>query len=80
MVPATVVVHLDMDALYAQVEAVRLGVSTDPVAGPPLAVQQWDGIIAVNYPARAFGVTRFMRPAQARVACPAIHMVRGDGA
>ena len=37
--PATVVVHLDMDAFYAQVEAVRLGVSTDPVAGPPLAVQ-----------------------------------------
>ena len=37
-----VVVHVDLDCFYAQVEAVRLGI--DPAV--PLAVQQWDSLIA----------------------------------
>ena len=41
-----VVIHLDLDCFYAQVEAKRLGI--DPSV--PLAVQQWSGLIAVNYP------------------------------
>lgn len=35
----------------------RLGISKDQ----PLAVQQWDGLIAVNYPARAAGIARHER-------------------
>lgn len=43
-----------MDCFYCQVEQVRLGISP----AVPLAVQQWDNVIAVNYAARAAGVTR----------------------
>ena len=35
----------------------RLGIPAET----PCAVQQWEGLIAVNYPARARGVTRHMR-------------------
>ena len=44
----------------------RLGVAEDL----PLAVQQWAGLIAVNYPARKFGVTRFLDLAEAKKLCP----------
>jgi hypothetical protein len=39
------IIHLDLDAFYAQVEMVRLNTPRDE----PLAVQQWRGLIAVNY-------------------------------
>ncbi len=45
---------------------VRLGVPEDQ----PLAVQQWSGLIAVNYPARTFGVSRFLDLAEAKKKCP----------
>lgn len=35
---------------------VRLGLSPET----PVACQQWTGLIAINYPARAFGITRHM--------------------
>lgn len=44
-----VIVHLDMDAFYAQVEGVRLGVDCRT---QPYALEQWDNFLAVNYPAR----------------------------
>ena len=50
-----VVLHLDLDAFYAQVEHVRLGIPLST----PLCVQQWDGLIAVNYAAKALGIKRF---------------------
>jgi hypothetical protein len=40
-----------------QVEMKRLGIPREI----PCAVQQWEGLIAVNYPARNAGVTRHMR-------------------
>lgn len=40
------VLHLDLDCFYAQVEIDRLGL--DPAH--PTAVQQWESLIAVNYP------------------------------
>ena len=36
----------------------------------PLAVQQWQGIIVVNYPARAAGVKRHLTVAEAKRQCP----------
>ena len=45
---------------------VRLDVAEDQ----PLAVQQWSGLIAVNYPARKFGITRFLDLAEAKKLCP----------
>ena len=46
------IIHIDLDAFYCQVEQVRLGI--DPKT--PLGVQQWSGLIAINYPARAAGI------------------------
>lgn len=42
--PLRVIAHCDIDAAYAQFEAVRLGVPDDT----PLIVIQWETIIAVS--------------------------------
>lgn len=62
--------HIDMDCFYAQVEHNRLGISREE----PLAVVQWEGLIAVNYPARAAGITRHDRAAVALQKCPKIRL------
>lgn len=81
MAPRTgqrVIAHLDLDCFYVQVEQRRLGLGRPPWTSrdsPAAAVQQWDGLIAVNYAARAHGVKRGMRAADARKACPDITLV-----
>ncbi|KAJ5507382.1 hypothetical protein N7527_009525 [Penicillium freii] len=64
--PLRVVAHIDLDAFYAQCEMVRLGTPRDI----PLAVRQWDSLIAVNYAARPFGINRLINAAEARKLCP----------
>ncbi|KAI1379712.1 sister chromatid cohesion protein Eso1 [Hypoxylon crocopeplum] len=64
--PLRVIAHVDLDAFYAQCEVVRLGIAEDQ----PLAVQQWQGLIAVNYPARAFGIGRHCTVTDAKKLCP----------
>ncbi|KAK4161465.1 N-acetyltransferase eso1 [Cladorrhinum sp. PSN259] len=64
--PLRVIGHLDLDCFYAQVEMVRLGIPEDK----PLAVQQWQGLIAVNYPAREFGIGRHCTVTEAKNLCP----------
>src|SRR5271154_4999750 len=64
--PLRCIAHIDLDAFYAQCEVVRLGIPEDQ----PLAVQQWQGLIAVNYPARAFGVNRHAVISEAKKLCP----------
>lgn len=66
--PLRAIAHIDLDAFYAQCEMVRLGTPRDT----PLAVRQWDSLIAVNYAARPFGITRMITAADARKACPNI--------
>ncbi|KAL4896048.1 hypothetical protein BDV59DRAFT_126862 [Aspergillus ambiguus] len=66
--PLRVIAHIDLDAFYAQCEMVRL--RTPPEQ--PLAVRQWDSLIAINYPARAFGITRMISAAEAKKLCPEI--------
>ncbi|KAK4153706.1 N-acetyltransferase eso1 [Chaetomidium leptoderma] len=66
--PLRVVAHVDLDCFYAQAEMVRLGVPEDQ----PLAVQQWQGLIAVNYPARAYGIGRMCTATEARRLCPSL--------
>ncbi|KAJ3343448.1 DNA-directed DNA polymerase eta rad30 [Gonapodya sp. JEL0774] len=48
------IAHIDLDAFYCQVEQNRLGLDPNLAVG----VQQWQGLIAVNYPARALGIKR----------------------
>ncbi|PBP23473.1 hypothetical protein BUE80_DR005602 [Diplocarpon rosae] len=66
--PLRVIAHVDLDAFYAQCEMVRLGIREDQ----PLAVQQWQGLIAINYPAREFGLARHVAPIEAKKLCPDI--------
>ncbi|PSN56696.1 hypothetical protein C0J52_00039 [Blattella germanica] len=71
-----VVILVDMDCFYCQVEA-RLNPT---LKGKPMAVVQYNqwkggGIIAVNYEARDFGVTRSMRGNEAKSKCPDIVLV-----
>lgn len=47
---------------------VRLGVGEDK----PLAVQQWQGLIAINYPARKSGLTRHVNVTEAKKLCPSL--------
>jgi DNA polymerase eta len=47
---------------------VRLGVPEDQ----PLAVQQWQGLIAINYPSRKFGLGRHITTTEAKKLCPNI--------
>ncbi|KAI1811948.1 DNA/RNA polymerase [Poronia punctata] len=64
--PLRVIAHIDLDAFYAQCEMVRLGIDEDQ----PLAVQQWQGLIAINYPARKFGIGRHCTVTEAKKLCP----------
>ncbi|PYH48740.1 DNA-directed DNA polymerase eta [Aspergillus saccharolyticus JOP 1030-1] len=66
--PLRVIAHVDLDAFYAQCEMVRLGTPRDV----PLAVQQWDSLIAINYPARSFGITRMISAGEAKKLCPEV--------
>lgn len=66
-----VIFHLDLDCFYCQVEMKRLSLDRTR----PMAVRQWTGLVAVNYPARDRGVKRFMRLQEARRACPEINFV-----
>ncbi|CAG9585817.1 unnamed protein product [Danaus chrysippus] len=70
-----IVVLIDMDCFYCQVEE-----KLNPqLKGKPIAVVQYNpwrggGIIAVNYVARAMGVTRHMRGNEAKQKCPEIQL------
>ena len=72
-----IIALIDMDCFYCQVES-RL----DPtLVGKPMAVVQYrdwkgGGIIAVNYEARSFGVTRQMRGDDAKQRCSDILLVK----
>ena len=48
---------IDLDAFYAQCEAVRLGL---PASTTPIVVLQWQMVLAVSYPARKLGIKRGM--------------------
>ncbi|CDO76995.1 hypothetical protein BN946_scf184298.g22 [Trametes cinnabarina] len=69
--PLRVIALCDSDAFYAACEQVRLGI--DPAL--PLVVQQWDSLIAVNYPARKFGISRMDKIRDAKKRCPNLVVV-----
>ena len=73
-----VILHLDLDCFYAQVEAKRLGISPEV----PLAVQQWQGIIAAGATthvyARLLTSTHvYARLLTRRVFAPTLRLSRG---
>jgi DNA polymerase eta len=64
--PLRVIALCDGDAFYAACEVVRLGIDRDK----PLVVLQWSSLIAVNYPARKFGISRMDKVDDAKKRCP----------
>ena len=69
--PLRVIALCDSDAFYAACEQVRLGI--DP--RKPLVVQQWQALIAVNYPARKYGISRMDKIKDAKERCPHLEVV-----
>ncbi|KAH9481674.1 N-acetyltransferase eso1 [Psilocybe cubensis] len=69
--PLRVIALCDSDAFYAACEMNRLGV--DPET--PLVVLQWDSLIAVNYPARKYGISRMDKKKEALKRCPHLKVV-----
>ncbi|TFK91388.1 DNA/RNA polymerase [Polyporus arcularius HHB13444] len=69
--PLRVIALCDSDAFYAACEQIRLGI--DPAL--PLVVLQWDSLIAVNYPARKFGISRMDKVRDAKKRCPNLVVV-----
>ncbi|KAI9480503.1 MAG: hypothetical protein EXX96DRAFT_183314 [Benjaminiella poitrasii] len=65
------ILHIDLDCFYCQVEQVRLGIPFDE----PVAVQQWQNLIAVNYAAREFGIQKMSTLRDAQKACPNLRLV-----
>ena len=64
--PLRVVALCDSDAFYAACEVIRLGIDRER----PLVVLQWDSLIAVNYPARKYGISRMAKLQDAKKRCP----------
>ncbi|TQS34885.1 hypothetical protein Golomagni_04713 [Golovinomyces magnicellulatus] len=81
--PLRVVAHVDLDAFYAQCEMVRLN---SPTNKPLAVQQWYElithniffhsthrnrqGLIAINYPAREFGLNRHITITEAKKLCP----------
>ena len=63
-----VIMHLDLDCFYAQVERRRLGLPPDTAV--PVIAMSWAGAIAISYPARIAGVSRFDSTDAVRQRCP----------
>ncbi|KAK0204678.1 hypothetical protein DFS33DRAFT_1321962 [Desarmillaria ectypa] len=68
--PLRVIALCDSDAFYAACEMVRLGITDKP-----LVVLQWESLIAVNYPARKFGISRMDKLKDAKQRCPDLVVV-----
>ncbi|OCB84740.1 eta DNA polymerase [Sanghuangporus baumii] len=69
--PLRIVALVDCNAFYANCEQVRL--KLDPET--PLVVLQWGMLIAVNYPARKYGISRMDKPDDALKRCPNLIVV-----
>lgn len=71
---------LDMNAFFAQVEQIRLGLSIDD----PVVCVQWNMLIAVSYAARKYGIGRMDTIKTAKEKCPNVILahaavfVKGD--
>ncbi|KAF7312150.1 DNA polymerase eta [Mycena indigotica] len=68
--PLRVIALCDSDAFYAGCEMARLN-----IFDKPLVVLQWTLLIAVNYIARKYGITRMMSLKEAKERCPELIVV-----
>lgn len=64
--PLAVISHIDVNAFFAQVEQIRLGLSRED----PVVCVQWSSLIAVSYAARSYGIGRMDTIETAKLKCP----------
>ncbi|XP_019496250.1 PREDICTED: DNA polymerase iota isoform X2 [Hipposideros armiger] len=69
-----VIVHVDLDCFYAQVEMI----SNPELKGKPLGVQQKSLVVTCNYEARELGVKKLMKVRDAKEKCPQLVLVNGE--
>ncbi|XP_032278660.1 DNA polymerase iota isoform X1 [Phoca vitulina] len=69
-----VIVHVDLDCFYAQVEMI----SNPELKGKPLGVQQKFLVVTCNYEARKLGVKKLMNVRDAKEKCPQLVLVNGE--
>ncbi|XP_066458597.1 DNA polymerase iota [Eleutherodactylus coqui] len=72
--PRRVILHLDMDCFYAQVEMIR----NPELKEKPLGVQQKSFVITCNYAARKLGVGKCMPVREAKERCPQLILICGE--
>uniref|UniRef100_A0A8C5LXC0 DNA polymerase iota n=1 Tax=Leptobrachium leishanense TaxID=445787 RepID=A0A8C5LXC0_9ANUR len=69
-----VIVHIDMDCFYAQVEMIR----NPHLKDQPVGVQQKHIVVTCNYEARRLGVHKLMAVREATEKCPQLVLVSGE--
>ncbi|KAL6258127.1 hypothetical protein P5V15_010046 [Pogonomyrmex californicus] len=69
-----IIIHLDVDCFYAQVEMV----SRPELEGKPLGVQQKNIVVTSNYLAREYGIKKCMSVQEALRLCPELVLVNGE--
>ncbi|XP_035295959.1 DNA polymerase iota isoform X10 [Cricetulus griseus] len=69
-----VIVHVDLDCFYAQVEMI----SNPELKDKPLGVQQKYLVVTCNYEARKLGVKKLMNVRDAKEKCPQLVLVNGE--
>jgi DNA polymerase eta len=63
--PLAVIAHIDVNAFFAQVEQIRLGLSKEDA----VVCVQWSSLIAVSYAARDYGIGRMDNVETAKLKC-----------
>ncbi|KAM6304165.1 DNA polymerase iota isoform 2-T2 [Podargus strigoides] len=69
-----VIVHIDLDCFYAQVEMIR----NPALRAQPLGVRQKNIVVTCNYEARRLGVKKLMAVKEAKEKCPQLLLVNGE--
>lgn len=69
-----VIVHIDIDCFYAQVEMIL----NPTLIGKPVGIQQKNIVVTCNYVAREMGVQKLMSLKAAKEICPSLVLVNGE--
>jgi len=69
-----VIIHIDMDCYYAQVEMNK----RPELRERPMGIQQKNIVVTSNYPARALGVRKCMSIVEAKETCPELVLINGE--
>ncbi|KAI9556726.1 hypothetical protein GHT06_016517 [Daphnia sinensis] len=69
-----VIIHIDIDCFYAQVEMIL----NPSLRGKPLGIKQKNIVVTCNYEARALGVEKLMTIKSALEKCPSLILANGE--